>query len=208
MRRKWSSVFVLVVPVVVLAAACSDDGGTPDTSTTSPPSTTGSTVDMAGDCHAGDWVSTGMTFPGQAAITDITPTGGGDGMNIELAADGTFQIDFGPMNPATATFDSAGAQGIMSTSFSGVGKGIWTVDTDGVAMASFEDFTTAKALVTLTLGDTVPPIFDNTLQEINDDRMLGGERVGVFTFTACTPDSLTMTTPFPAGTVEITAARV
>jgi hypothetical protein len=111
------------------------------------------------------------------------------------------------MNPATASFDSAGSPGTMSASFSGVGKGIWTVDSDGVAMASFEDFTTAKALVTLTLGETVPPIFDNTLQDINDQRMLGGERVGVFTLTDCTPDTLTLTTPFPGGTVEITAAK-
>ena len=206
MRRKRSSVFVLMIPVVLLAAACSDDGGTPG-DTVAPSSTVGSTVDMTGECQTGTWVSTGMTFPGQAAITEITPTGGGDGMDIELGADGSFQIDFGPMNPATASFDSSGNPGVMSASFSGVGKGIWTVDADGVAMASFEDFTTAKALVTLTLGDTVPPVFDSTLQDINDDRMLGGERVGVFTLTDCTPDSLTMTTPFPGGTVEITAAR-
>ncbi|MBI4934130.1 MAG: hypothetical protein HY828_09645 [Actinobacteria bacterium] len=206
MRRKWSSVFVLVVPVVLLAASCSDDGGT-SADTLASSSTTASTVDMSGECETGTWVSTGMTFPGQAAITVITPTGGGDGMDIDINADGTFQIDFGPMNPATASFDSAGSPGTMSASFSGVGKGIWTVDAEGARMASFENFNTAKALVTLTLGETVPPIFDNTLQDINDDRMLDGQRVGVFTFTECTQDTLTMTTPFPAGTVEIIAAR-
>ena len=83
MRRKRSSVFVLMIPVVLLAAACSDDGGTPG-DTVAPSSTVGSTVDMTGECQTGTWVSTGMTFPGQAAITEITPTGGGDGMDIEL----------------------------------------------------------------------------------------------------------------------------
>jgi hypothetical protein len=199
--------FMLVVPVVVLAAACSDDATSADTSAPAPSSSAASTIDMTGACETGKWVSTGMTFPGQAAITAITPTGGGDGMNIAFEADGTFQIDFGPMNPATASFDSAGSPGTMSATFSGVGKGIWTIDSEGVAMASFEDFTTAKALVTLTLGETVPPIFENTLQDINDQRMLGGERVGVFTLTDCTPDALTLTTPFPGGTVEITAAK-
>jgi hypothetical protein len=126
-------------------------------------------------------------------------------MDITLGADGSFQVDFGPMNPATATFESGGQQGVMSASFSGVGKGIWTVDSSGTAMASFENFATAKALVTLALGDTVPPVFDNTLADINAERMLDGQQVGVFTFTDCSADALTMTTPFPGGTVQITA---
>jgi hypothetical protein len=208
MRRRASLVSVLL-PVVLLSAACSDDGGpTADTATTGNTVPSNSTaVDMTGQCETGHWVSTGMTAPTQAGVGDITPTGGGDGMDISFGTDGVFQIDFGPMQPSTATFVSGGQEGVLSVSFSGVGKGIWTVDPTGQAVASFENFATAKALATLTLGQTVPPIFDDTLQNINDQRMLNGERVGVFTVTDCNATGLSMTTPFPGGTVEIIAAK-
>jgi hypothetical protein len=199
----------VLFPVVLLAAACSDDGGstadTSDTANTVP--STGAAVDLTGQCETGHWVSTGMTVPAQAGVGDITPTGGGDGMDISFGADGVFQIDFGPMQPSTATFQSGGQEGVLAVSFSGVGKGIWTVDPSGQAVASFENFATAKALATLTLGQTVPPIFDDTLQNINDQRMLNGERVGVFTVTDCNATGLSMTSPFPGGTVEIIAAK-
>lgn len=207
MRRPWSVVVSVLVPLAVLASACSDDGSEASGSTEAAQGTVASTLDLTGECETGSWVSTDVTFPAQAAIPEITPTGGGDGMDIEFGADGAFQIDFGPMSEASSTFDSGGAQGLMSLRFSGVGKGVWTVDADGLAMASFDDFTTAKALVTMTLGETVPPIMDTTFQEINDNRMIGGGRVGVFTVTGCTADSLTMTTPFPGGDVTITAAK-
>jgi hypothetical protein len=189
--------------VAMTLVACNSDGGSAGTTTTG----AGSTSDALRQCVIGAWTSTSMLAPSQAALGDVTPTGGGDGMRIDFGADGVFQIDFGPMQPSTATFQSGGQEGVLAVSFSGVGKGIWTVDPSGQAVASFENFATAKALATLTLGQTVPPIFDDTLQNINDQRMLNGERVGVFTVTDCNATGLSMTSPFPGGTVEIIAAK-
>ena len=152
-------------------------------------------------------MSTALDAPSQAAIGDVTPVGGGDGMAISFGADNRFQIDFGPMNPATASFTTAGQQGTLSTSFKGVGAGQWTVGDGGLAVAPFEDFNTVTALVTLTLGETVPPIFEETLQQLNDNRMLDGEQVGVFTVTSCAGDQMTMASPFPGGAITITATR-
>jgi hypothetical protein len=50
-------------------------------------------------------------------------------------------------------------------------------------------------------------VFDETLQELNDNRMLGGETTGTYTVTACEGDTMTLSTPFPSGTVTIEAAR-
>lgn len=184
-----------------LLAACSDDDSATDTVAPSTP-TTGGSVDTSAACATGNWVSTSLDAPSQAGIGEITPTGGGDGMVIEMRPDGTFQIDFGPMNPATATFTTGGQEGILETTFSGVGEGTWTAD----GPATFSDFSTAKATATLTLGDTVPPIFDETLELLNANRMLGGEQVGVFAITDCSDDTLVLTSPFPGGEVVIIAA--
>jgi hypothetical protein len=199
--------------LLVLLASCSSDS-TPAASadpTVSGPvesaPVTAPAVDLSAKCEVGDWVSTSMDVPSQAGIGAITPAGGGDGMNITFAPDGVFQIDFGPMQPAIGTFTSGGQAASLSTTFSGVGKGTWTVDAQDAATATFDDFTTAKATVVITLGQTVPPVFDETLQQLNDDRMLNGEKVGVFTITACSADALSMTTPFPAGSITIHAAR-
>ena len=183
-----------------LLAACSSDDGTADTVAPSTSATAGS-VDTSAACATGDWVSTSMDAPSQAGIGEITPTGGGDGMAIVMRPDGTFQIDFGPMKPTTATFTTGGQQGILETTFSGVGEGTWTE----AGPAAFSDFGTVKATATLTLGETVPPIFDETLELLNANRMLGGEQVGVFAITDCTPDTLVLTSPFPGGEVVITA---
>ena len=210
---------------LVFVAACSDDASTADTtagsttttasvpdttaaSTTQPdPTTTLAVVDVTGRCEVGEWVSTSLDAPSQAAIGDITPTGGGEGMDISFGVDNRFQIDFGPMTPATASFTTGGQQGTLSTSFKGVGAGTWTVDDGGLAVAPIEDFDTVTALVTLTLGETVPPIFEETLQQLNDNRMLDGELAGVFTVTSCAGDELTMASPFPGGDITISAAR-
>ncbi|MFM2078570.1 MAG: hypothetical protein RJA49_2460 [Actinomycetota bacterium] len=198
--------------LLVLLASCSSDNAPAASAAPTVPGTTGSTavsgppVDLSAKCEAGDWVSTSMDVPSQAGIGEITPTGGGDGMNITFAPDGVFQIDFGPMQPAIGTFTSGGQAASLSTTFSGVGKGTWSVDAQDVATATFADFTTAKATVVITLGQTVPPVFDETLQQLNDQRMLNGEKVGVFTVTECSADALSMTTPFPAGSITIHAA--
>ncbi|MEN9644075.1 MAG: hypothetical protein RL238_744, partial [Actinomycetota bacterium] len=198
-RATWLAGFVGIA--VVLLGACSDDGGSADS--VAPTSvSTGGTVDTSAACATGNWVSTSMDAPSQAGIGEITPTGGGDGMVIEMKPDGTFQIDFGPMKPATATFTTGAKQGILETTFSGVGEGTWTPE----GPATFSDFGTVKATATLTLGETVPPIFDETLELLNANRMLGDEQVGVFAITDCTPDTLVLTTPFPGGEVVITAA--
>ena len=184
----------------MLATGCSSDesaGGT----TAADVSTTRGSVDTSGECAAGSWVSTSMDAPSQAGIGDITPTGGGDGMVIEMAGDGTFQIDFGPMKPTTATFITGTQEGILETTFSGVGEGTWSPG----GPATFADFDTVKGTATLTLGDTVPPIFDETLTLLNANRMLGGQQVGVFTITDCSADTLVLTSPFPGGIVTITA---
>lgn len=184
--------------VALVAPGCSSDDTAGDTTNAS-----GVTVDTSAACAAGDWVSTAMDAPSQAGIGEITPTGGGDGMVIEMRGDGTFQIDFGPMSPATATFTTGSQPGELETTFSGVGEGTWTAE----GPASFADFGTVKATATLTLGETVPPIFDETLELLNANRMLNGEQVGVFDITDCTADTLVLTTPFPGGPLTITAAR-
>ena len=148
-----------------------------------------------------------MLAPSQAAIGDVTPTGGGDGMNIDFGADGVFQIDFGPMKPATASFTKGGEEGQLSTTFSGVGKGSWEADAAGSVSGTFADLTTVTATVELTLGSTVPPIFDETLQQVNDNRMLDGKTTGTYTVTACDGDTMTLSTPFPSGTITIEAVR-
>lgn len=218
-----------VLACLTLLAACSDDEATTDTvattagsattslpadtsapstpSTAPEPTTTLAAVDVTGRCEVGEWVSTSMDAPSQAAIGDITPVGGGDGMAISFGADNRFQIDFGPMNPATAGFTTAGQDGTLSTSFKGVGEGQWTIGDDGLAVAPIEDFDTVTALVTLTLGETVPPVFEETLQQLNDNRMLDDELAGVFTVTSCEGDQLTMASPFPGGDVTIVATR-
>lgn len=185
----------------MLAAGCSSDESAGDTSAAAVSTTQGS-VDTSAECAAGSWVSTSMDAPSQAGIGDITPTGGGDGMVIDMAGDGTFQIDFGPMNPTTATFVTGSQEGILETTFSGVGEGTWSPG----GPATFADFDTVKATATLTLGDTVPPIFDETLTLLNANRMLGGQQVGVFTITDCSAETLVLTSPFPGGTITITAA--
>lgn len=148
-----------------------------------------------------------MQAPSQAGVGDVASTGGGDGMRIDISADGGFQIDFGPMAPATGTFESGGTEGVISTRFAGVGAGGWQQNDEGVLVASFEDFSTVTATVTLTLGDTVPPVFDETLEKINRDRMLGGLQAGVFTATSCVDGALELTMPFPGGDVVILATH-
>lgn len=184
---------VSVVLVVVSLAACS--GGRDGTSGGSD------------RCEVGRWTSTGLKAPSQAGVGDVVATGGGDGMRIDLAAEGGFQIDFGPMAPATGTFDSAGTEGIISTGFAGVGSGSWQQNEAGALVATFADFSTVTATVTLTLGETVPPVFDETFEKINRDRMLDGLQTGVFTVTSCVDGSLELTMPFPGGDVVILAAR-
>lgn len=193
---------VIVMAAAAVLGACSDDGGDDAGS-----DGTRGGDSFAGECAAGSWTSTGMVAPSQAGIGPVEPTGGGEGMAIDLLADGSFQIDFGPMEPATATFTSGEQEGVLSTSFSGVGAGTWGPEGGGQGTAEFANFATAKAIATLTLGDTVPPIFDESLQQINDNRMLEGKQVGVFTIESCDEDELVLSTPFPGGTVTITAAR-
>jgi hypothetical protein len=193
----------LVGVAALVAAGCSSDESAGDTTVAAVDTTAaGGTVDTSAACATGEWVSTSMDAPSQAGIGEITPTGGGDGMVISMRGDGTFQIDFGPMNPASATFTTGGQEGVLDTTFSGVGEGTWTAE----GPATFSDFDTVKATATLTLGDTVPPIFDETLTLLNANRMLGGQQVGVFTIADCSADELVLTTPFPGGTVTITAA--
>ena len=84
--------------------------------------------------------------------------------------------------------------------------GSWSSGTQGALVASFDDTSTVTATVTLTLGDTVPPVFDESLEKINRDRMLDGRRAGVFTATSCAQGRLELTMPFPGGDVVILAA--
>lgn len=196
------NVWMLGAAVLVLAACSSDDGGATGTTAAG-----GSGNDALRQCVIGSWTSTSMLAPSQAALGDVAPTGGGDGMNIDFGADGVFQIDFGPMNPATASFTKAGQQGELSTTFSGVGKGSWEADASGGVSGVFADLTTVKATVQFTLGSTEPPVFDETLQQLNDNRMLDGKTTGTYTVTKCDGDTMTMTSPFPSGTITIEAAR-
>jgi hypothetical protein len=189
--------------VAMTLVACSGDGGSAGTTTTG----AGSTSDALRQCVIGAWTSTSMLAPSQAALGDVTPTGGGDGMRIDFGADGVFQIDFGPMNPATASFTKGGEAGVLSTTYSGVGKGSWEAEASGGVSGVFADLTTVKATVEITLGSTVPPVFDETLQQLNDNRMLNGETTGTYTVTKCQGATMTLTTPFPSGVVTIEAAR-
>jgi hypothetical protein len=197
------NVWVLGSAMLLLAACSSDGGSAGGTSSTAAGGTGG---DALRQCVIGNWTSTSMDAPGQAAL-DVTPEGGGDGMEIQFGADGLFQIDFGPMNPTTASFTKAGEAGTLSTRYSGVGEGSWEADAQGGVTGVFADLTTVTATVEITLGSTVPPVFDETLQQLNDNRMLNGETTGTYTVTACQGDTLTMTTPFPSGTVTVQAAR-
>jgi hypothetical protein len=147
-----------------------------------------------------------MVAPPQAGIVDATPTGGGAGAAITFAADGTFLVDFGRMKATAATFTSNGQAGVSAVLFSGVGKGVWTVSATPVT-ASFADLSTVHALATLTLGPTVPPIFDSSWQQIDQDLMLGTAHMGAFTVTSCDASALVMTMPFPNGTLTVTAIR-
>ena len=160
----------------------------------------------SGRCEVGAWVSSGVQAPSQAGVGDVVSTGGGDGMRIDITAEGGFQIDFGPMTPSTGTFDSSGTTGTISTVFSGVGEGDWT-DDGGRLVAEFDDASTVKATVSLTLGDTVPPVFDETFEKINRDRMLEGRRTGVFTATSCVEGARELTMPFPGGDGVILATH-
>lgn len=148
-----------------------------------------------------------MTAPAQAALSSVTPTGGGEGMDITFGADNVFQIDFGPMQPSTATFETAGQQGTLATTLSGVEKGTWSLDDQSRVVGTSDDLTTASAKVEITLGETVPPVFEGTFQFLNENRMLGDELIGVFTVTACEGDTLTMSSPFPGGEIVIDAKR-
>jgi hypothetical protein len=46
-----------------------------------------------------------------------------------------------------------------------------------------------------------------TLKELNAQMMTGGQQVGVFTVNECKNNSMTMTSPFPNGEVQLTAVR-
>ncbi len=155
-------------------------------------------------CEVGNWASASMEAPSQAGVGELTSIVGGDGMMITIGSDGLFQIDFGPMKPTTGTFVSGGQPASLDTTFAGVGKGTWKSNGD-TATASFDDFTTVTTTVTITLGQTVPPVFDETLQQLNNDRMLNGEQTGVFALSDCTATTLTLTTPYPGGSIVIHA---
>ncbi len=158
-------------------------------------------------CEVGEWVSTSMVVPTQAALGAVVPTGGGDGIAIRLDPDGGFLADFGPMQPALSSFESGGQIGALSVRWSGVGSGHWSVDDAGHIFATVDDLGTVRAAASFTLGTTAPPIFDATLQELGESMMLDDTGLGVFTVTDCTQTSLRMTTPFPGGTVTIDADR-
>lgn len=203
-RSRRLLVLVSLGALGALAACSGSDGAASGTTSgvTSGATTGGSGGD---DCVTGSWVSTSADAPSQAAIPAITPTGGGDGARLTFDAKGTFQIDFGPMQPVTATFTSGGQEGTLRTTLSGVEEGTWGAGDAGL-VATTDDFTTAKGTAELILGDTVPPIFDEPFNLLNENRMLGGQQVGVWALT-CAADTLTLASPFPGGTFTITAAR-
>ena len=147
-----------------------------------------------------------MVAPAQAGITDAKPTGGGSGAAITFGADGTFQIDFGRMKATAASFTTNGQPAVLAVQFSGVGKGVWKPTATPVT-ASFADLTTVHASATITLGPTVPPIFDADWQQVDTDMMLGDQHMGTFTVTSCDNSALVMTMPFPNGTLTVTAIR-
>ncbi len=197
---EMSRKLVAVALLSVMLASCRTSGDSTGT-------IIGTTIGSGQACELGNWASASMDAPSQAGVGDLTSTVGGDGMMITLGADGLFQIDFGPMKPTTGTFVSGGQPASLDTTFSGVGKGTWKSNGD-TATASFDDFTTVTTTVTITLGETVPPVFDETLQQLNDDRMLNGEKAGVFTISGCTATTLTLTTPYPGGAIVIHAVPV
>ncbi len=158
-------------------------------------------------CEQGNWLSTKMVAPPQAGISGSTPTGGGDGAAISLAADSTFFVNFSEMRAATASFKTGGQAAVLSVMFAGIGKGQWKADPSGTVSASFTDLTTARAMATITLGTTEPPIFDSTLQQIDDQMMLGNAHMGIFKVARCAGSAMTMTTDFPGGTLTIDAKR-
>lgn len=187
---------VLATAVLVSAvAACSSDGAT------------GST-DSSARCEVGSWRSTLVTVPAQANIDQYVPGAGGNGIDIRFGADGSFFVDFGPMQPATGTFVISGQTGTLAAVWKGVGEGTWTADDAGAVSASFADLTTASASASLTLGTTTPPLFDYTLQRITDDMLFGDDRMGDHAVTECTGDRLVMSTPYPGGTAVVEAERV
>jgi len=181
-----------IVAVAATAVGCSSGGG----------------AKPAADapCEQGRWTSSGMVAPAQAGIVDAKPTGGGSGAAISFAADGTFLIDFGRMKPTAATFTTNGQPAVLAVQFSGVGKGVWTATSTPVT-ASFADLTTVHATATITLGPTVPPIFDASWQQVDQDMMLGAAHMGVFTVSTCDSSALVMTMPFPNGTLTVAAIR-
>jgi hypothetical protein len=158
-------------------------------------------------CEVGGWTSRSMVVPPQAAIGDIAQTGGGDGIAISFDADHRFLMDFGPMRPATASFSTAGQEGTLTVGFRGVGEGTWSADAKGAVTGTFASFETASASAMLTLGVTQPPIFNLTLQQLNDQMMIGGQKIGVFTVSSCKNNHMTLSTPFPSGTLSIEAVR-
>lgn len=186
---------LLVLVVASSSVACSSDDAA--VSTTSPVT-----------CEVGSWRSTSVEVPAQADIQEYEPGPGGDGMDIRFGADGSFFVDFGPMQPATGTFVVAGQAGTLSATWRGVGEGTWVTSDAGAVSASFADLTTVSASASLTIGTTTPPLFDYTLQRVTDDMLLDGRRMGDYAVTECTADRLVMTTPYPGGTVVVEAARV
>jgi hypothetical protein len=158
-------------------------------------------------CEVGKWSSRTMVVPSQAGIGDVQQLGGGDGIAITIENDHSALMDFGPMKPATASFVKAGQAGTLAVQFSGVGSGTWALDVKNAVVVTFADFGTARASATLTIGVTQPPIFDMTLKELNAQMMTGGQQVGVFTVNECKNNSMTMTSPFPNGEVQLTAVR-
>jgi hypothetical protein len=158
-------------------------------------------------CEVGKWTSRTVTIPSQAGIGDVQQLGGGDGIAITLKDDHTSLLDFGPMQPSTASFGTGAKAGTLSVTMSGVSQGAWALDPKGAAVITPGDFGTARASATLTLGVTQPPIFDLTLQELNAQMMTGGQQVGVFTVSECKNNSMTMVSPFPNGEITVTAVR-
>jgi hypothetical protein len=195
----WSKVIGLargvaaasIAGLAVTSVACSSSGSRPSANA---------------PCEQGKWVSSGMVAPAQAGIVDAKATGGGDGAAITFAADGTFLVDFGRMKPTAASFTTNGQPAVLAVQFSGVGKGVWKAASTPVT-ASFADLTTVHATATITLGATVPPIFDASWQQVDQDLMLGGAHMGVFTVSSCDSSTLVMSMPFPNGTLTATARR-
>ena len=158
----------------------------------------------AAECETGRVDSApAMTFPAQAGIAAHHSHGRrrrhGHHASTPTAS---FQIDFGPMNPATATFESGGQQGVMSATFQRCRQGHRGRSTpSGTAMAVVRRTSPPpRPLVTLTLGDTVPPgLRQHAAADINAERMLDGQQVGVLhrSPTAARPITLDDDHPVP-----------